>query len=65
MRRSPGDDRAAHYNLGILYQEVLRKPQSALDHYRQFLALNTDPEDREMVEEWIAQIVAEQPEESQ
>lgn len=56
------DDPAAHYNLGILYQDVLHKPQKALHHYRQFIAMASDSEDREKVEAWIAAIMAEQQE---
>ena len=48
---APGDDQA-HLNLGVLYELYLFRPQNALEHYRQFQALQAVPDAR--VAGWIA-----------
>jgi tetratricopeptide (TPR) repeat protein len=47
---------AAHLNLGILYEDVLRRPAAALEQYRQYRQL-TDG-DRAMVDVWIRNLEA-------
>jgi len=48
---APGNDRL-HLNLGILYDLYLFQPQQALEHYRQYQALQPTPDAR--VAGWIA-----------
>lgn len=48
---APGYDRL-HLNLGILYDLYLFQPQQALEHYRQYQALQSTPDAR--VAGWIA-----------
>ena len=47
-------DRDAHYNLGILYQDKLRMPGKAKEHYEAFLILVPDGPDAERVKGWVA-----------
>lgn len=51
LAAAPGYDRL-HLNLGILYDLYLFQPQRALEHYRQYQALQTTPDAR--VAGWIA-----------
>ncbi|HOW34788.1 MAG TPA: hypothetical protein PL155_00020 [Candidatus Omnitrophota bacterium] len=46
-------DAAAHYNLAFVCGEFLNDYQTALEHYRQYLYLNPDAEDEELVKEKI------------
>jgi S1-C subfamily serine protease len=46
----------AHYNLGILYDRDLNRPERALYHYRQYLRLNPSAEDAKLVEAWIREV---------
>lgn len=51
LATAPGDDQA-HLNLGVLYELYLFRPQQALEHYRQFQALQAAPDPR--VAGWVA-----------
>lgn len=51
LAAAPGNDRL-HLNLGILYDLYLFQPQRALEHYRQYQALQATPDAR--VAGWIA-----------
>jgi tetratricopeptide (TPR) repeat protein len=46
----------AHYNLGLLYQNIKQDPEKAVEHYRKYLELKPDSEDKEEVQEWIAKL---------
>jgi tetratricopeptide (TPR) repeat protein len=52
------DDATAHYNLGILYDVYLRRPNEALVQYREYQRLSSSGEDdkRLIVAVWIRQI---------
>jgi len=52
VRLNPSDA-GAHYNLGILYEEELRMPERARQHYETFLRLAPDDEDADRVYEWL------------
>lgn len=43
----------AHYNLGFLYTNFQPKPVKAKEHYRKYLELKPNAEDRAEVENWI------------
>ncbi len=43
----------AHYNLGILFDQALDKPELAVYHYREYLKLSPNAPDRIKVEKWI------------
>jgi tetratricopeptide (TPR) repeat protein len=47
----------AHYNLAILYDVALRRPQDALTHYRQYQQL-AGLDDKPMVGVWIRELEA-------
>jgi tetratricopeptide (TPR) repeat protein len=49
-------DPATHFNLGILYEEDLRRPAKAREHYRRFLELVPDDKDAERVREWMQRL---------
>lgn len=44
----------AHRNIGILYDLYLQQPGLALEHYRKYLELTTEPD--EIVNRWIADL---------
>lgn len=46
----------AHYNLGILYGNFQGNPAKAKEHYRQYLELKPNAEDKAEVESWIKRI---------
>jgi len=52
IRLNPSDA-GAHYNLGVLYEEELRRPERARQHYETFLRLAPDDEDADRVYEWL------------
>lgn len=43
----------AHYNLGIIYDDYFRDPESARYHYLNFLELDPLSDDAESVREWL------------
>ena len=47
------NDAAAHFNLALLYDEQMKDSTQALDHYRAYLQLEPDAEDRQKVKKWI------------
>lgn len=49
-------DAAAHYNLAFVCGEFLNDYQTALDHYQQYLYLNPEAEDEELVKEKILEV---------
>jgi len=51
-------DQDAHFNLGILYQDKLRDPARAREHYQAFLTLAPDGSDAERVRGWLAALDA-------
>lgn len=46
-------DPAVHFNLGILYDEDLKRPDKAKKHYQVFLNLAPDDEDAGRVYQWL------------
>jgi len=50
------DDPAVHYNLGILYEDDLKKPSKARVHYARFLELSPDDRDAPKVREWMSRL---------
>jgi regulator of sirC expression with transglutaminase-like and TPR domain len=50
------DDPAVHYNLGILYEDDLKKPSKAREHYTRFLELAPEDRDAPKVREWLARL---------
>ena len=52
LKLSPSDS-AIHYNLGILYEEDLKMPVKAYEHYKRFLELAPDDKDAGKVYEWM------------
>ena len=46
----------AHYNLGLLYDKVKTDPEKAVLHYKKYLELKPDAEDKEEIETWIQQL---------
>ena len=51
LEMAPDNDKT-HFNLGILYELYLFKPQAALEHYRRYQALQAWPDKK--VAGWIA-----------
>jgi tetratricopeptide (TPR) repeat protein len=43
----------AHYNLGLLYSDVKNNPEKAAKHYKKYLELKPNAEDRDEVQDWI------------
>ena len=50
------DNPEAHYNLGLLFANVKGQPEEAVVHYRKYLQLKPDAEDKDEVEAWIAKL---------
>jgi len=48
----------AHYNLGLLYERVKAQSDKAAWHYRKYLELNPEAEDRDEVAHWIDMLTA-------
>lgn len=48
----------AHYNLGLLYDRVKTQSDRAAWHYRRYLELKPQAEDREEVQQWIDMLTA-------
>ncbi|MCX5697205.1 MAG: tetratricopeptide repeat protein [Candidatus Omnitrophica bacterium] len=46
----------AHYNLGLLLANVKGQTEEAVEHYRKYLQLKPDAEDKEEVEAWIVKL---------
>jgi tetratricopeptide (TPR) repeat protein len=46
-------NKEAHYNLGLLYDKVLSDKEKALIHYRAFLELAPQGQDKRDVQDWI------------
>jgi tetratricopeptide (TPR) repeat protein len=46
----------AHYNLGLLYENFNGDPGLAASHYRRYLELEPDAEDKEEVSGWIRRL---------
>lgn len=49
----------AHFNMGILYEDHLGNARKAAEHYRQYLALNPDANDADVVQSWIFEMETE------
>ena len=60
LRFDPSDS-DTHYNLGLLYEKVIRDPAQALSHYRTYLELNPDAHDRDEVQRWIDSLTTATP----
>ena len=43
----------AHYNLGLLYSDVKNNSEKAAKHYKKYLELKPNAEDRDEVQDWI------------
>ena len=43
----------AHYNLGLLYSDVKNNSEKAVAHYKKYIELKPDAEDRDEVQDWI------------
>ena len=52
LKQDP-DDADAHYNLGILYEDYIEKPERAKHHYREFLRVAPDGPVAAQVHEWL------------
>lgn len=50
------DNPEAHYNLGLLYANFKDYPEKAIEHYRRYIELSPDAEDKEEVEAWIEKL---------
>jgi tetratricopeptide (TPR) repeat protein len=50
------DDARIHYNLGVLYEDYLKNPAKAAQHYRKYLELNPKAPDRELVRQWLVEL---------
>lgn len=48
----------AHYNLGLLYDRVKTQSDRAAWHYRRYLELKPQAEDRDEVQQWIDMLTA-------
>jgi len=48
----------AHYNLGLLYENIKKDSEKAIAHYRNYLKIKPDPEDKEEVESGIKKLEA-------
>ena len=48
------EDASTHFNLGILYDDKLRRPRKAMHHYKRFLELDPESPDAERVRSWLA-----------
>lgn len=46
----------AHRNLGIVYESKLRNPAKAVFHYREYLKLRPNAQDRALVKTWISML---------
>lgn len=53
---SDPSDAAAHFNLGVIYDESLNQPKKAVAHYGRYLELNPDAADAAAVRIWIAEL---------
>jgi tetratricopeptide (TPR) repeat protein len=51
--RTDPTDADAHFNLGILYEEIFKNKDKAAMHYRRFLKLRPDSPDAIQVREWL------------
>ena len=49
-------DADIHYNLGILYDQDLKKPGEAVIHYRRYLTLRPNAADSDQVKNWIMEL---------
>lgn len=43
----------AHYNLGIIYDNIQKDQEKALLHYKRYLELKPDADDKDEVQSWI------------
>jgi tetratricopeptide (TPR) repeat protein len=48
--------RYAHFNLGVLYDLYMKRPQLALEQYARYVELETDPAATGDVDKWIADL---------
>ena len=48
----------AHYNLGLLFENIKMDPQRAIEHYRKYLEIKPDTADKEEVAGWITKLEA-------
>jgi len=48
----------AHYNLGLLYENIKKVPERAIEHYRKYLEIKPDAADKEEVVGWIKKLEA-------
>lgn len=55
LEANPGNSEA-HYNLGLLYEKVKNKPDKAVLHYKKYLEIQPQAEDREEVMKWIKKL---------
>lgn len=50
------DNPEAHFNLGLLYDNVKQEREKAIEHYRAYLRLKPDAADKEEIESWITEL---------
>jgi len=50
------DDPNVHYNLGILYDDDLGNKDGAKKHYKMFLELSRNEQDKAQVQEWLSSL---------
>jgi tetratricopeptide (TPR) repeat protein len=43
----------AHYNVGLLYDNLQQDPEKAIFHFQKYLELKPDADDKDEVKEWI------------
>ncbi len=56
---------AAHYNLGVLYDDHLKNPSLAIQEYEQYLLLSPRARDAKTVQGWVQILKAEETSQSQ
>lgn len=55
LKYDPGNP-DAHYNLGLLYGNILNSPERAVQEYRTYLKLRPEAEDQDEVKAWIREL---------
>ena len=47
------NDADAHYNLAIIYDDILKNNEKALEHYRQYMKITPEAPEASRVRQWI------------
>jgi tetratricopeptide (TPR) repeat protein len=50
------DDADVHYNIGILYEENLKNPKKAREHYERYIELAPSRKDAAKVRQWLTEM---------